>query len=179
MAYWVEGNKLYFNEGASDSYRIYYYLRPGKMVKVSECAKISTITSGSLSCVSVPTAWSTSDRFDLVRAKEGFDTLAQTLTATFVEAGSSKLIFTATDIPSELAVGDYISLADETCIPQIPVEWRSYLALLTAVQILESLGEFEAAKIAAQRLQRVEKNVLSMIQPRIERKSKAIIRAFD
>jgi hypothetical protein len=79
------------------------------------------------------------------------------------------------DRPSELAVGDYIALADESPIPQIPVEWFSYLALLTAVQTLESLGDSDAAQLVAQRLQKIEKNALSLISPRIKRKSKAII----
>lgn len=176
--YWVEGSKIYFNEGvSSETFRIRYYLKPSKLVTLTSVATISAINSGTISVSAIPSDYTTADKYDFVRASPGYDSLAISKTCSSIS--SPDMSFTASDVPSELAVGDYVCMADESPVPQIPVEWFSYLAQLTAVQILESIGDNEAATVAVKRLARMEKNVLSLISPRVEKKSKAIIRAFD
>jgi hypothetical protein len=172
--YWVEGSKIYLDEGAAgNSYRVYFYLRPGKLVETADAGLITAIdTATGIITVTPPSTFTTSKEYDFVRAKAGFDTLSTNLTASAV--GATTMTFTAADLPSELAVGDYVCLADQTPIPQIPVEWFGYLGLLTAIQVLEDLGDTDAAAVAQKKLARIEKNCLSLVQPRIEKRSKAI-----
>lgn len=176
--YWVEGSKIYFGDASSGTYRVYYYIRPSKLVEVSECGRITDIntTTGEITVSSVPSDFTTSLEYDFVRGKASFDTLGRNLTASAV--GASSITFTASDLPSELVVGDYVATSDESPIPQIPVEWFNYLAQLTAVQVLESIGDHEAMKLAAAKLEKMEKHMLSLISPRIEKKAKAIVRPF-
>lgn len=178
-SYWVEGSKIYFGSVDSGTYRIYYHLRPGKLVEVSECALITDVTSNVITVSAFPTGFDTAGlKYDLIRGSAAFDSLNHSISRSAIDTGALTITFAASDVSSELAVGDYVTIEDETPIPQIPVEWFNYLAQLTAVQILESIGDHEAMKTAMTKLGRIEQNMLTLISPRIERKPKAIIRPF-
>jgi len=178
-SFWVEGSKIYFENPSLSSYRIRYYLRPSKLVETSSVGTITAIdtATGIVTVSSAPSDYTTSITYDFVRANPGYDTLAINKTCSLVS--SNNLTFTASDLPSELAVGDYLCASDESPVPQIPVEWFAFLAQLVAVEILTDLGDHGSADKAASRLKRMEDNVLSLISPRIENKPKAIIRPFD
>ena len=171
--YYIEGSKIYFTDNSTAAKRIKYHLRPGKLIETSACGTISSInpTTGEVTCSTVPTTFSSNVKYDFIRGKAGFDLLAKDLSCTLV---ANVATFTLTDIPSELQIGDYLCLADTSPVPQIPVEWFSYLAQHTAALVLESLGDMEAAKKVEARLGRMRANALSLISPRIERVGKAI-----
>jgi hypothetical protein len=173
-AYWVENSKIYFDPDRPDAVRVRYYLRPGKLVETSACGTISTIntTTGEVVVTLAPSDFTTSLRYDLVRGKAGFDLLAKDLTV--VSIVGTTITFTASDLPSELQAGDYVCVADESPVPQIPVEWFPYLAQHTASLLLESLGDFDGAKKVEARLGKMRENALSLISPRVVKKSKAI-----
>jgi hypothetical protein len=173
--YWVEGNKIII-DSAVGSYRLRYYLRPNSLVETTYAAQILTInrTSGIITVTAAPSGITTGTVIDFIKATPGFDTLGLDVTISLVSGTS--YTFAITDIPSELAVGDYIAITGETPVPQIPAEWYTYLAQWATVELLESLGDLEAAAVASKRLPRIEKNALSLISPRIEKKSKAIVK---
>ena len=61
-----------------------------------------------------------------------------------LDAGDVQI--TVTTPPSSLVVGDYISLAEETPVLQLPDEAFTYLVLLTAKRCLYSIGDYEGMK---------------------------------
>lgn len=179
QSYWVESNKLYFGDDlGTTTYRLKYYLRPNKLVETTDACTISTITNNGDGTTTIvvsatpPTDIVTGSTVDLIRSTAAYETLKVGIATTLVSGTS--ITFATTNIPSTLAVGDYIATAEETPVPQIPKEWQTYLAQWTAVEILESIGDYEAAVKASQRLPRLEKNALSTISPRAESKGKAI-----
>jgi hypothetical protein len=177
--YWLEGSKIMFaSQAASTSIRIYYHLRPGKLVTTSDVATIISFdpATGAVTISSVPTTFSTSVKYDFLRAKSGFDALAIDKTASAVQSTTAPytITFAAADIPSDLAVGDYVVLSDTSPSPQIPVEWRPYLSHLVAAQILNSVDP-EQAGVLKQELKEMKANALSMIAPRVTSKSKSIV----
>jgi hypothetical protein len=176
MYYWVEGSRVYFDTGSPASVRVRYYIRPGKLVQTTDVATITDIdtTTGVLTVSSVPTTISAGVVCDLVRSRAGFDTLAADKTVSL--ADSTSVTFDPNDLPSDLAVGDYIALADQSPVPQIPIEWIPFLGYWTAHAMLETLGDMEAAAQLLKRIPRMETNALSLISPRIVNKSKAITR---
>jgi len=182
--YWIESNKVYLNDDRTDAVRVRYSIRPGKLVEVSAVGAISSIDRGTgvIAVTARPTTFTStvkSDqasavKYDLVKRAAGFDLLGKDLSATMSNLNSTDITFVVTDIPSELEVGDYVCLADTTPVPQIPTEWFQYLAQHTASSILESLGDLEGAKKVESKLQYMRNNALSLVSPRIKKKSKAI-----
>jgi hypothetical protein len=147
-SFYVQGNylNLYPTPSATTgTLRVYYFARPSKLVPVSECARITAINSNTVS-VTIPTGWSTSDSFDLVRGRAHFDTLSIDLSASSVANG--EIAFT-TDVPTELQVGDYVTLSEETCFPTLPPEGHVPLVQSAVTAALESIGDPAAATSAA------------------------------
>jgi hypothetical protein len=124
--------------------RVYYFIRPSRLVPVIETARITAIT-GSVLSITKPTGWTVSNTFDLVRGRAHYDLLSIDLTALSVT--DSSIEFTA--LPSGLAVGDYITLAEETCFPFLPPEGHVTLMQSAATSCLESMGDPAAANSAA------------------------------
>jgi hypothetical protein len=119
----------------------------------------------------VPSTFTTSLKYDFLRSKSGFDPLAITKTATAV--GTTSITFAAADLPTGLAVGDYVVIEDTSPVPQIPVDWYSYLSHLVAIQVLETVDQ-ENAALLTKALPKMKANALSKIAPRIVKKSKSI-----
>jgi hypothetical protein len=129
----------------TDTLRLYYFIRPSRMVPTSECAVITNITGNDLT-VSFPATWTTANRFDLVRGKAHFEPLGMDLSATTVSSGT---ITMTANVPTTLAVGDYITLADETCFPYLPPEGHVSLVQSTIAACLESIGDPAGTNAAA------------------------------
>ena len=172
--YFIEGNKIMFWDKADGtSIRVYYRLRPGKLVETTACMTSTSSASGVIGAATVPSTFTASETYDFVKVNPGFDTLAINISATSV--GTSDITFTSTNVPSTFAVGDYVCLADESPVPQIPIEWFAYLSHLTAIAILESIGDYENAGKLEGKLPEMKANALSLIAPRVKNKSKAIV----
>lgn len=129
----------------ADTLRLYYFIRPSRLVPTSECGRITGITGNDLA-VSFPATWTTANTFDLVRGKAHFDVLAMDLAASSVSGGT---ITMTANVPSTLAVGDYITLADETCFPYLPPEGHVALIQSTVAACLEAMGDAAGANAAA------------------------------
>lgn len=178
-SYYVEADKIYFTDESFDLRRVRYYLRPAQLVEVSACATISNIAVNGvdplltdITVSSVPLDFTSSLKYDIVRAKAGFDLLKKDLSVSIV--GTTITVNTA-DVPSEIQVGDYLCIADTTPVPQIPVEWFTYLANHTAALVLESIGDMDAAAKIERKLPAMRKNALSLISPRAEKRGKPIM----
>ena len=70
--------------------------------------------------------------------------------------------------PSTLKTGDFVALAEETHVPQLPQELVPILAQRTAIKCLESLGDTESMANASRELQKMEENAYSLIDNRVE-----------
>jgi hypothetical protein len=72
------------------------------------------------------------------------------------------------DIPSFLAVGDHVALAEECCIPQVPSDLHVYLAQKTAERILESQGDAQGLALAQQKSKEMEFRAGTIIDNRVD-----------
>jgi len=146
-SFYISGNEinLYPTPNAtSDTLRVYYFIRPSRLVPVSKCARITAIV-GNVLTITVPTGWDTTDTFDLVRGRAHFDIMDTDLTASAVGGGS---ITIASTVPTTLIVGDYVTLAEETCFPMLPPEGHVVLVQSAVTACLESMGDPAAATSA-------------------------------
>lgn len=71
-------------------------------------------------------------------------------------------------MPRGIRKGDVYALAEETIIPQTPVELQSMLAQRVAIRCLESLGDAQGLQAAVLKLQEMESKSGSILQDRVE-----------
>jgi hypothetical protein len=150
--------------------RMHYYMRPNSFVLETRVGKITDIntTSGIIALESFPDAFSTSPTMDFVKFQSPNIILGFDKQPISVDSATKTVTFTPTDLPSELQVGDYLNVAQETIVPQLPVELHAILAQRVAVAALEALGDEEGHVRAQRRLEMMEKSVNDIIDNRVE-----------
>jgi hypothetical protein len=150
----------------TDSYRFRYERQPSQMCSTDESAQIVTINSPTIVTVNqIPSDWTTSLTFDITQGTPQFASLGDDLTITSLNAITNQITFT-NPITSPIHVGDWISVANTSPIPQIPYQMFPYLAQSVAVKCLEGLGYTETYQIAAQKLETMKEDLLKLLQPR-------------
>lgn len=129
---------------ASNSIRQFFFLRPGDLVLVEDAAVISSIDTGanSVTVSTIPSDWVTGDIFDFIKkdGAHGYRSIDNTST----NIASTTITFSS--LPSDLAVGDYVSVSGTSPLIQMPPEYQPVLAQLVAAEILESMNQPGAAK---------------------------------
>lgn len=163
--------------------KLYYFKRPSKLIQTTECSKITGITGSNTCTVNiVPTNFGTGGTIsitaDIVKATPPFQILQMDIT---VSLDTNTNIATFSESLSDLGIsnGDYICLANESPIPLIPVELHSLLAQRAAVKILSSLGDDKNFKVAQNRLEEMEKNILELISNRVEGANRKVVNNFS
>jgi hypothetical protein len=146
-AYYFEGDKIVPTPQPTDttaSLVIRYDRRPSSLTSTDNVGVITAIntSTGVLTCSSIDTSViSTSTDVDLVMAKSGCEILAMDLTPSNVTSVS--VTVSNSDVPSSLAVGDYVALAGKTPVVQLPDEFHDLVVLGTALRLLEAFGDLE------------------------------------
>lgn len=155
------------------SLRMHYYRRPNSLVAVTAVGTITDIdtVTKEVTISSTPSTFTTARSYDLIKAKPGFKTLAQDQEISAV--GSNILTFSES-LPDGLAVGDFVALATESPVPQIPADFHPVLALRVATTILRSLGHDKEADSKQKELNKIEEAVLALISPRVDGEPKII-----
>lgn len=170
--FYLQGNKIKILGTFTGSVRLYYYLRPGDLTETSNASKITSIDTGTNTVVvaSAPTTWTTATILDLIQYRPGFDTRSTDLTVSSIS--SNTIVLSA--LPDGLIVGDWVTVAETSPVPQIPIEFYPYLAQLVAVKVLEGVGDFDGMNAAGSRLAGLEKAALQLISPRVKGEAKKL-----
>lgn len=155
--------------GSGETLRIPYYRRAGVLVLTSAVAVITAINTGTrvLTLAStIPATFLTTVTYDLIGARPGFRTLGMDLAVT--NASGTSMTFTAT-LPTDLAVGDYVCLAGESPVAQIPPETHQLLAQHVAVKVLAG-PSYDARSLddARAELKRLKEDLGPSVEPRSE-----------
>lgn len=157
--------------------RLKYVERRNNLVEVTAAGRIDAINTSNnqVTLGNVPNAFNTTQLFDFVKAKPGFDNLAIDQTCT----GISGTVFQFSSLPSNLRVGDYLCLAGESPVIQLPVEFHMVLAQRVIVRILEALGDTNGISVARSKLEELQRNALKLITPRISGEAKKVVNPFS
>ena len=190
--FYVKNNKIILIDPAR-SYthvRMYFHLRPNTITKLEEAGIISPgeveksivvdddagIVTFNLS--QVGKNFAAGLEYDIIGKRtpnkiKGFD-----LTPISVTTGSSgNLVFNKSDIEDflgDIIPGDYITLAGETPVPNMPTEMHPLIAQAAAIHILEALTDTEALANAQKRMNKMTKAVQTLIDSRVELAPKKI-----
>lgn len=177
--YYLEGNNvcLYPTPVQTNSIlRLNYFIRPGQLVDTTTCAQVSSVNliANTITCTSVPAAYSTLNTFDIVKAQPGFDYTAIDQAVTSIIAGV--ITFTSA-LPTNISAGDWICLAGTSCVVQVPVELQPLLTQYVVVRVLSAQGDDKALKAALAELESLEKNAGLLLAPRVQGSVKRVVNA--
>lgn len=178
MGFYIKRNSLYLlpaDGGGWSTLRLSIIMRPNQIVAQSSAAQISSISSNTLTCTSVPASWTSSNTFDLVQANPHFDWLGIDKAASAVVTGTNGTITLSATPPSTLAVGDWVGLSGQTPVVQCPVEFHPLLAQEVANICLKAQGDEAAYKLGLEEANLIRESVMSTINPRVESEGKKLV----
>lgn len=175
-SFYMEGNEIVLtplngSTNLTGNLRVSYYLRCSELVAENRVARITDIdtTTGIITLDSWPSNFSLNPLIDFTSSRSPFKLVSFDITPTaFGDTTNPEITFNTTDIPIQLRVGDVVSNAEETIIPQIPVELHSMLAQRVALRCLEALGDVQGLQAAAAKLQEMEQKAGNIIDNRVE-----------
>lgn len=147
-----------------------FYKRPSQLVtsdRVATIQSINTIT-GQVQVDSVPSIISSTSPIDFLQTPRGHKCYSVKVTPQSVNSSLNLIIFTPSDIPSGLSVGDRIALTGETNIPQLPDDLHPILSQRVVCRCLEAQQDFAGLTQANQKLAEMEVQLGSLIDNRAE-----------
>lgn len=183
-AFFVENNNIVLIEDpstSSGSLRMYFYLRPSRLVKDSEAGLITGVdtTTGVISMSNYPTTFATLPLMDFVGKKTPNKIKGYDIQPSSVDSNTKTVTFDTDDLPSDLVVGDYLNLAEESIVPQIPTELHGLLAQKASLTCIEAIGDLESAKLVEAKLDKIQKNIYNLIDNRVESSPQKVRNRFS
>lgn len=176
---------LHPNVGANPygALSFYYYLRPNSLVKNSAVATITNLnkTTGDITLSSLPTGYSISDTngalttYDFIKAKSPHNILSIEVPINSINTSSKIINIDPLLIPKDLEIGDFMPLAGQSCVPNIPTELHMVLAQRVAQRVLEALGDTEGLNNATNKINEMEMKLTSMLDNRVEGAPRKIV----
>jgi hypothetical protein len=151
---------------SSGSLRMYYSARPGTLVNGTSVSTLASTTDTVLTCGAVDTSvFAVGALVDIVGAGSPFKTKGRDLivtarNATTITIGAGGLSALG------LVAGDYVTLAQTSYVPQIPLEWHSLLSLRTVARAFAVLGDMNGRQEAVAAAQELERRLVRQGAPR-------------
>lgn len=173
-SFYLENDKVVLvpavGQTVSGSLVFKYFQRPNQLVAANQVATIRSIntTSGDVIVDAIPSAFSASQKMDLQQRDGSHRNLAIDLSPVSVNGTLKTISFDPAALPSDLSVGDYVCLAGESFIPQIPDELHVVLAQRVACRCLEAQGDQAGLQAANQKLLEMEQRMGNVIDNRTE-----------
>ncbi len=151
--------------------RLWFLKRTSTLVTVASCAQVTAIDlmTNTVTVSALPSTMIVGTAIDSLGDQPPFNILASgTIT------GINMLDVTLDVVSPDLVVGDWLALAEQTCIPQIPVEFRLLLAQRVVVKIYELQGYLQKMQAAMKKMEEYEAATLNLISSRVQSKTKVI-----
>ncbi len=178
-SFYFKGDKIVLISTPTDalaSIQFWFENPPQKMVETSAALEVSAIdtATGIVTFSSaVPSAMVIGTLVDFVKGKQGNSTMGMDVAITAV--ATPTLTFATTDLPDDLAVGDWVTLAQTSPVVQLPADCVPLLESRTGQRILRALGDYEAANAMNDEIKDEEKNLKMTLEPRIQGEPKVIL----
>ena len=179
FGHYFQGDQIYTvpsvpsTYSGNEAFYILYKMRPSSLVKLTNAAKVASVSSPNVEVEAVGDIV-TGSTIDFIAGKSGNRIFAIDKSVTNVSG--TTLTFTAADIPSDLAAGDYISLQGTSpVVTMIPDECSPWIERLAAREVLLAIGDDVGADKLAPGIAQERENLLSLLEPRNEGEPTIII----
>lgn len=167
--YYVTRNSIELtNDFNYGSLRMKFFVRPAKLVLTTSCAQVTGFDVNALTVdvSGVPSTFANLIAIDFVQNNNPYDLLDMDA----VVANISGTTLTFSSLPDGLAVGDWICLASQSPVPQVPEELHAVLVQSGLVKALSSKQDKKYQdELAA--LDRVMETAINMLDPRVKNSS--------
>ncbi len=187
--FYIQNNKVIFLNNTAQSVTasyvvLHYYLEPNSLVLPSAALTITDIntTTGQISVSErqIPGTFDSGSKIDFIKGTptniiQGMDIDLVSVSSNTPINSQKFITVDPSDLPSDLAVGDYVAIAGESPVPQLVSNLRPLLAQATICRILESQGDNNNIAIAQKKLDKMVKNMSALIQDRTEGNPKKIV----
>lgn len=175
--FYLQNNKVItylssVNGGSSafPTLRLRYLRQPNTLVLSSACGEVTGIAGNIVTVDNAPTTFTTASLYDLIsNSPQMFVSYGDDLTATAVVTGTSGTITFTNPVPSTLKIGDWVCLAGQSPIPQIP--WNpgfQLLLQLSAAKCLEIHGDTQGFNVAMSQASDMKNYFISLLTPRVD-----------
>lgn len=154
----------------SGSLVMWYYRVPSQLTGTENCAQITAINGDVATVSSVPSTFTDLPELDIVSQQPGFNVLLKDSEPASI-VGSD---ITFDEIPSTVAVGDWICLSGQSCVVQCPLEWIEALVQRVACKIYEIQGYAAKLKTSKTVLMEMEEALMGLVSPRTIENAKVI-----
>jgi hypothetical protein len=155
--------------GSSNAYkflRLRYVRMPSTLVMEDACGQITNILGNVVTVDNIPSTFTTGILYDIVsNSPQMFVSRGDDLTINTI-AGSN---ITFDELPPTVQVGDWVALAMQSPIPQIPFKPGFQLLLqLSAAKCLEIHGDTQGFNVAMSQAADMKNYFISVITPRVD-----------
>lgn len=148
----------------------YYYMSPNYLVKDNAVATIKSIdrNAGTITLNNLPSTYNTDNVYDFINIDSPNNIITIDNPITAINAVTKIITMDATKIPATLKAGDYMSIAGESCVPNLPTELHAILAQRVACRALEALGDSNGLANAKVKLEEMESKLGVLLDSRVE-----------
>lgn len=158
--------------GATSNYnflRFRYIRQPNQLAATSDCAQVINIAGNVITVNAVPSAFTTTQTYDMISNTPNFDALQDDSVCTLISGNN----MTFTSIPNgfinTLKIGDWICPSGIAPVAQIPFDPGYNLLLqLSAAKCLEIHGDTQGFNVAMSQATDMKNFFLSVITPRVD-----------
>ena len=174
--FYVEGNSLHLYPNTSvptgSNIRLYYYRRTLQLTDPENYGRVESIdtNTNTITLDNLPLDWAVGQTLNTISPNPSFLVTNPLTTITAISSPS----ITLSSIEG-ISVGDYVSEEGYSAIPQIPVEAMNYLAQLSAVAVLEGLGDYKGMEAANAIAEILKTNLLIMVSQRVDGSVRKIV----
>lgn len=152
----------------SGTLRLKYFMRPSKLVATTSAGQITSIDTGTNQVVvsSAPSTFVNGASIDFVQNENPYDMLSYD--AAISNVSGTTLTFAS--IPNGLAVGDWVTVSNESPVPLVPEELHPLLVQACLVTTLSSKKDkkYDDEKKA---FMEMKEQVINMLDPRVNNSS--------
>jgi hypothetical protein len=188
--FYVENNQIVLSKdivkGNTFNLRMYFYMRPNKLVVNNRAGIVQSITDGTeiigsetvatktLSFMTIPKHFSTAIEYDITTHKSPNKILSFSLVPVSVNLTLKTVTFKASDLDPSIQVGNYVTQAEETIVPNLPTEYHPVVAQRTVRACMEAMNDDAGFAKASAKLAEMEQQVLKIVTNRVEGAPKKI-----
>lgn len=163
----VLGNNL--GSGTYSYVRLKYFRRPNTLCTTGVSGNAGQVVSFNPGTKTItldfaPTTWTTATQFDIINSMPPFQSRADDQAISMI---AGFVLTFVNDLPSNLAVGDWVSEANFSPIPQMPVECHRVLEVLTAARILQYTGD-PAFSVMQAMAESMKRDLIQVLSPRVD-----------
>lgn len=181
--YWafkIVGNQVYILPVITMGVvRLHFLQVPNLLVPVSAAAQVTAVdqAGGILSFSTLPTTFLSNSSFDCIADQPHFNWRFTDLVPTGLT--STTVTFAALPVDAYgnqlIQVGDWLALAGQSPVPQVPREFSALLVQRTVVKYYEAQNYKDKAALAEKKLEEMEKKLFNLINPRVSGSPKRIV----